>query len=108
MAQEFEEAAFALEENEISQVVKTGYGYHILMRLPLDRNAAVEYQSETEYTTLGSYVAQEMFVAESESWAKQAVVETTEAYDSLDLAAVFAAPVSSAAPSEEPAEEPKE
>lgn len=108
MAQEFEEAAFALEENEISQVVKTGYGYHILMRLPLDRNAAVEYQSETEYTTLGSYVAQEMFVAESESWAKQAAVETTEAYDNLDLAAVFAAPVSSAAPSEEPAEEPKE
>ena len=38
MVPEFEETAFGLEENKVSGVVETSYGYHIIKRLPLEIN----------------------------------------------------------------------
>lgn len=85
----FEAAATGLGENELSDVVKTDYGYHIILRLPLKASAAVEYTSETEMSPLSYYVAKEMFSAEADNWAKESKVETKKTYDKIDLADVF-------------------
>lgn len=42
MVAEFEDAAKALEDYEISEPVKTNYGYHVLIRLPLDPDAVMD------------------------------------------------------------------
>ena len=47
--QEFKDASFALEENAISEPVKTDYGYHIIQRLPIDD----EYVKANRSTFLG-------------------------------------------------------
>ena len=102
LVEAYETAALALGDNQISEIVETNYGYHIILKLPLSLTAIVEYASETEQHTLAYKVAQELFAVQTENWAKEAEVETTSKYEKMNLAKVLAkaekVPVASSAP----------
>lgn len=92
MTEAFEEAVTDLGEYQLSSIVETEYGYHIIMRLPLAADTIVEQLSETEFWTLRQMIAQGEFTSITDGWASEAVVEFTEAYNTMDLAVVFAKP----------------
>lgn len=62
MVQEFEDATKALAENEISDIVETPYGYHIILRLPLDDEsiATSDKFSELAYTDFDAFFTQKI------------------------------------------------
>ena len=49
MVHEFEEALFSLDINEISAVVETGFGFHIIRRLPLDERMLIHIEVDSEF-----------------------------------------------------------
>ena len=48
MLPEFETALFNLQCNEISEVVETGFGYHLIQRLPLEERQLIHISVDSE------------------------------------------------------------
>ena len=77
MVEEFDAAARALEENEISDVVESAYGYHIILRKPLDVAAAADAVRE-EYFDVAFLAA-----------VDGAELELSPVVEDFDVAAVY-------------------
>lgn len=78
MVTEFYDGAKALAEDEVSGLVKSDYGYHIIKRVPLD----VDGQFENYKSLLTTAVAGTMDDLLTQ-WMQEADVQTTETYDEI-------------------------
>ncbi len=79
MVAEFEEATRGLEIGQVSGIVESNYGYHIILRDdPTQSEELLNSWAETKMQDL------------SNEWATQAVVEDKEAFTNLDVADFYA------------------
>ena len=91
MVAAFEEAAFALKDHELSGLVETSYGYHILLGLPLNVDGLTMDQDANtgEYMTLRQSAANDMFTSRLVEWIDTAEIVWSEGFEELDLNTVF-------------------
>ena len=75
MVEAFESATRALEPGQISGIVESDYGYHIILRL--DPTTSKVFREEYATAKLGEMEQQ---------WVEEADIQTTETYDNLSVA----------------------
>lgn len=68
MVEEFENAAMLLEEYGVSEPVESPYGYHIILRLPLDADALMGYSSTGEALNAREYYANYNYALELDAY----------------------------------------
>ena len=102
MVQEFEDGTRALGEYELSDIVETSYGYHIILRLPLDPDGKTLSQDSGtgDYMTLRADAANELFNTMLIGWIESAEVEWKDDFGSLDYNELFNVTEGEAAPGE--------
>ena len=89
MVPEFETAAFALEPYGLSEIVETSYGFHILLKLPMEASVNVEFDGQN-YTTLADKVRASLFAEDRAKWAEEAEVVFTDAFADFTVGSLFA------------------
>ena len=101
MVQEFEDGARALADYEISDIVESSYGYHIILRLPLDPDGKTLSQDSGtgDYMTLRADAANELFNNMLIDWINNAEVEWKGDFGTMDYNELFTLPEEPAAKS---------
>ena len=90
MVAPFSEACAQLEYGQFSGIVVTSYGYHIILRLPVDYD---DYPLGYNYT-LRLLAVMEEFGNMLQQWHDEMEVEYTPEFDSINLAEIFKASIS--------------
>ncbi len=84
MVSEFSTASNALSVNGVSGIVETSHGFHIIKRLPIDKEY-VEKNAES----LSQEFAANVFYDKLEEYSEKVEIKHTKAYDKIDLHKFF-------------------
>ena len=85
MLTEFEDGVTALADYGLSQPVKTSYGYHIILRLPLSADAVVSYDNTGAAVTGRSLFASYDYAAGLDAYLENLSVEYVDGFQAPDL-----------------------
>ncbi|MCL2247875.1 MAG: peptidylprolyl isomerase [Oscillospiraceae bacterium] len=91
MVEPFSSAALELTYGEMSEIVETSHGYHIILRLPVDLDAVpISIISQGMAHTLRQVAASDNFPTVMQQWREEMNPVFSELYQSIDLARIFA------------------
>ena len=87
MVPEFEDTTLAMKEYQVSDPVKSDYGWHVIMRLPLDPDAVIDFSSGGLPMTGRSYSANETYAAEMQQRLDTLALDYADGFEVPDLTA---------------------
>ena len=91
MVEEFFETAAALKEGELSDIVRSPYGYHIIYRPALSAGAVYGVDPYGAPYTLRYHVADELYAAMQDEWYDTLDVTFEGDFETLDVVKLFEA-----------------
>ena len=90
MVQPFYMACTEMEIGEFSGIVETEYGYHILLRLPIDFDAVPSsFPRYGDFRSLRIFIAESLFDVVLAEWRDSLEVSYSAVYESMDLASLL-------------------
>jgi len=90
MVPEFYEGTKALEIGGLSGLIETGFGYHIIHRLPIDFDEIpFSYVQQNQFITLRHSAAMMSFDLVLQNWVRDLNAQFSAEYDSINLAEIF-------------------